>query len=287
MNNLEIMVPYKVENNYEGFCFFADVFNSTDTLYDIRIKLFFNRTRWFEANLVSVLGAWIEKMLKRNCYIEFVSVNNSLRNVFQKNGFYKKYNLQERDDVYDSTIKYKVFNPNQEDDFSVYVAEQVLPKIRINITKSVLKTLRTSLNEVFLNAKIHSKSEKVYTCGQYYHIHQKVAFTITDLGNTIAYNVRNKHNFSNIHDYDAIEWATIYGNTTKNYDDLGGIGLHIIDEFMKMNSGNFQIVSGFGFWERVGGQVNKQYLSNFFPGTVVNIITSLENNLSMTEEILF
>lgn len=287
MNTIEVIIPNKVENDINGFCFFADLFNKTANLFNVNIKLWFHNTRWFEANLASVLGGWLERMLQNNCYVQFYQINRSLESVFRKNGFYKEYNLGEMDDLFDSTIKYKVFNPDQEDDFSVYISSQVLPKIRIDDTKSAFKSLKTSLNEVFLNAKIHSKSNKVYTCGQYYHTHQKVAFTITDMGNTIGYNVRNKPNYSNYNDYEAIEWATILGNTTKSHNDLGGIGLHIIDEYMKMNSGNFQIVSGYGFWERIDGQVNKQFLTNYFPGTVVNIITSLDNNLSMTDEILF
>lgn len=287
MNNYVIKVPNQVENDYMGFVFLTNLFNITEGFQNIRIELDFSKTRWFEANLASVLGAWIEQKLKHNCRIVISKPTRSVEKIFLKNGFFEKYNLGTLDDTFDSTIKYEVFTVEQVEDFANYVTENVIPKIRLELSNSIMKSLRLSLNEIFLNVKLHAGSQKVYTCGQYYHTYKKVAFTITDLGNTIGYNVQRKIN-NYISDDNAIDWATKYGHTTKEATDQGGIGLHIIDEFLTKNKGQFQIISGNGFWENNKGIINSYKMGNYsFPGTVVNIITKLENTFSWEEEISF
>lgn len=287
INNHVIKIPKQVENDFTGFIFLTNLFNTTREIKNCNITLDFNKNRWFEANLVSVLGAWIEEKLYNNCKIILINLTKSVERIFLKNGFYEKYNLGIIDDTYDSTIKYEVFTINQEEEFANYVTRKVIPKIRLELSNSIMKGFRLSLNEIFLNVKLHAGSQKVYTCGQYYHTNRKVAFTITDLGNTIGYNVRKKLNNNFISDSMAIDWATKYGHTTKEVSDQGGIGLNIIDEFLTKNKGIFQIISGNGFWENNEGNVYTYDMENFFPGTIVNIITKLESSFSWKEEILF
>lgn len=287
MDKYVINVPKTVENDLRGLSFLTSLFSETAGYIDRHIELDFIRTRWFEANLASILGAWIELKLLSGCTIYFSNLTTSIENVFKKNGFYEKYNLGTIHDLFDSTIKYKVFSVTEEDEFSKYVSEKVITKIRLNISNPVMKSFKLSLNEIFINVKLHAKSDKVFTCGQYYHTHRKVAFTITDLGNTIGYNVRENFCDPMISDCNAIEWATQYGNTTKEDTEVGGIGLHIIDEFLTGNNGVFQIISGNGYWENSEGEVYKVNLDYYFPGTIVNIISKLENTFSWNNEILF
>lgn len=287
MNNHVIKIPKTVENDYTGFLFLANVFSSTKGFQRCNIELDFSKTRWFEANLASVLGAWVEEKVKNHCTIVLNNLTASVERIFKKNGFYEKYNLGTIEDTYNSTIRYEVFTINQVDDFSTYVTEKVIPKIRLKLTNSVMKSFKLSLNEIFVNVKLHAGSQKVYTCGQYYHTNRKVAFTITDLGNTIGYNVRDKLGDMVISDSMAIDWATKYGHTTKEHLDQGGIGLHIIDEFLTENKGIFQIISGNGYWENHEGKINQYNMDYFFPGTVVNIITKLENTFIWNDDILF
>lgn len=287
MNTYVIKIPKTVKNDYTGFSFLANIFSITQGFQNCNIELDFSKNRWFEANLVSVLGAWFDEKIKNYCIITLKNQTSSVKRIFMKNGFYEKYNLGTIEDTYDSTIRYEVFSTNQEDDFATYVTEKVIPKIRLELTNPVMKSFKLSLYEIFLNVKLHAGSQKVYTCGQYYHTHKKVAFTITDLGNTIGYNVRCKLNNKLISDSMAIDWATKYGHTTKENRDPGGIGLHIIDEFLTENRGIFQIISGNGYWENYEGIINQYNMDYFFPGTIVNIITKLENTFAWEFEILF
>ncbi|OKL38344.1 hypothetical protein [Domibacillus mangrovi] len=287
MDSIKIEIPVTVENDYYGFNFMSYLFTSTEGFADKNIELNFKSTRWFEANLASVLGAWIESKVYDGCTIIMSDINVSIEKVFKKNGFYETYNLGAINDTFDSTIKYHVFSVSEVDEFSNYVTDNVIPKIRLDLSNSVEKSFKLSLNEVFLNVNLHARSDKVYTCGQYYHKNNKVAFTISDLGNTIGLNVRNKYPHIEFLDHEAIDWATHYGHTTKDITEAGGIGLHIIDEFLTSNNGIFQIISGNGFWENNEGNINTRLLEYYFPGTVVNIISKLEQTFSLNSEIFF
>lgn len=291
MSKCVIRVPRTVENNYDGFCFLSSLFSKSKGFSTNDIELDFKKTRWFEANLVSVLGAWVESKLIDNCKIILSNLTSSIENVFRKNGFYEAYNLGAIRDYYDSTIKYKAFPVYEHENFSHYVSKSVIPKIRLNLSNELMKSFKLSLNEIFSNVQFHAKSDKVYTCGQYYHTKRKVAFTMTDLGSTIGFNVREKLLDEFMSDSAAIQWATKFGNTTKTqtefHTEMGGIGLHIIEEFLVKNNGIFQIISGNGFWENHRGTIAQYNLDYYFPGTIVNLISKLENTFTLESDILF
>lgn len=284
---IDIAVPQQVKNDFMGLSFLNEILFKMEYDNHSGIVLDFKKTRWFEANLTSVLGTVINKSRNLERSFKIKNINDSILNVFEKNGFLEYYNLGNARDVYQSSIKYEIFNVNDADLFARYVSTEVIPRIRMTLEKPVEKSFSSSLNEVFVNVGLHAKSDKVYTCGQYYHKHKMVAFTIVDLGNTIPQNIRNKYSY-NLTDKELINWSTVYGNTTRKDDSVGGIGLSIIDRFLEENNGVFQIVSGDGFWEKDAGKLSVYDMNYHFPGTIVNIITKLESTIfTWTEDVLF
>jgi hypothetical protein len=99
------------------------------------------------------------------------------------------------------------------------------------------------------------------------------------LGNTIQKNV-SEYLKSNISGKEAIIWAISENNTTKPKSNNipGGLGLKIMLEFVKMNKGKVQIVSGDGYWQfdKNGEFSNKLEVS--FPGTIVNLEFNLDDS---------
>src|SRR5699024_2734295 len=185
-----IEVPQQVQNDEAGLYFLNFLLFEIEEKEYSHFILDFKRTRWFEANLTSVLGAIIHKSKIHGKSFRIENINTSILNVFKKNGFLEYYNLGKVEDVYQSTIKYKVFNVHDTDAFARYVSNEVIPKIRLTLDKPVEKSFISSLNEIFVNVGLHAKSNEVFTCGQYYHKHKMVAFTIVDLGNTIPHNIK-------------------------------------------------------------------------------------------------
>jgi hypothetical protein len=264
-------VPSRIENSFDGFMFFSRVFEESKNLSSKRIIFDFSRTEWFEANLVAIFTSIVETVKKQKCVVVLLSVSAPIKLIFKKNGFYDHYNLGKAVDTYDSTIPFHIFNVDDGEGFTEYLNEEVIPKIKLPLTKDQIRYFKKCLQEVFENASMHAGSNCVYTCGQYYHQKQKVAFTIVDVGETIGKNVRKK--LPDLIDCDAIEWATEFGNTTKVAKD-GGIGLHFLKNYLHKN-GILQIISGEGYWEQNWDSIFIRRTPFLFGGTIVNLISDL------------
>lgn len=281
-----ISVPRQVENNYEGFHFLSKSYQSIKGIKKCKVTYDFSKTVWFEANLVSVLSTLFEAHRFNDCHVELRNVSEKIRKIFKKNGFYDYYNLGQEFDEFGSTITFKKFDCNDEEGFTHYLDEEVIPKIQLPLSDIQVRKFKNCLQEVFVNVGLHAHSNHVFTCGQYYPEKKKVAFTITDIGKTIAYNVRKKMPEKEIVDCDAIDWATQFGNTTK-IDGDGGIGLALIREYLCGN-GKFQIISGNGYWESEEGEVYSRKMNTYFEGTIINIVSDLKKNIDIPKQtILF
>ncbi|RXH52461.1 hypothetical protein D6T70_06385 [Kurthia gibsonii] len=283
MDTYTIRMPKSIKNDFEGFNLFSKIFNETNDETSKVIRLDFSRTTWFEANLSAVLGTWASKMFRQGNKIQIYNIAKSIRRVLQKNGFYERFNLETIADTYSSTIKYFEFDISEQEKFSKYLTNEVIPNIKTKANKKVLKSLKLSINEVFTNVEFHADSKTVYTCGQYYHENKKVAFTISDLGKTIGNNVRKYQKDNSLTDVETIAWAILLDSSTKSAmvanDEAGGIGLYLIHKFIYNNEGILQIISGNGFYELNNGMISKRELDFQIPGTIVNMITKLEYSL--------
>ncbi|MBB3590878.1 hypothetical protein FHX08_001222 [Rhizobium sp. BK529] len=139
------------------------------------------------------------------------------------------------------------------------------------MTEALRGKIYEGLDEVFMNASIHSNSSTaIFACGQFFPKYERIDFSITDGG--IGISGAYKQAFSrDISALDAIEWAMTEGSTTRVGDIPGGLGLKILRRFIRLNCGRFIVVSRDGYWTEQGGVAEKKQLSLDFPGTVVTI----------------
>lgn len=137
-----------------------------------------------------------------------------------------------------------------------------------SMTDGLKKKIAESIYEIFVNAQMHSGTEYIYTCGQFYPKKHVIEFTIVDTGQGFKKTINNRFN-CNMNSLQAIKWALIDGNTTKQ-DVSGGLGLSLLTEFIKLNNGRFQIVSDDGFYE-FGENLYPTFLPNVVLGTIVNM----------------
>ena len=240
-------------------------------------KIMIHLDAWFEANMCAVLGGLLD-IIKPVNQISITSDNTRIVTILKKNGFLANYGYSVEYDRNNTTIKYLKLKSNENRYFSSYVNNELLTKAGFpSMTEALKRKISESIYEIFVNAQMHSKSEYIYTCGQFYPKKQKIAFTIVDMGQGFKANINNRfrHNLSSIQ---AIKWATENGSTTKT-DAPGGIGLAILKEFITMNKGNFQIVSYDGFYQ-VGKDEKAIQLKHSFPGTVVNMEFRTDDTLS-------
>lgn len=285
MKVINYEMPVRIENHYLGFLFFSKMYEELKCCKNNHIIFDFTRTTWFEANFVAVWASIVELLKYNNCKVSVKNVGKKIKEIFLKNGFYKKYKIGSTVDTYNSTIPFRIFNTNDEEGFTEYLNEEVLPKINLPLNSKQKKLFKKCLQEVFENTRIHASSEYVFACGQYFHKKRKVAFTLVDLGKTIGENVRSKLG-DKIIDEKAINWSTEFGNTTKPGKD-GGIGLYFLKEQLN-NNGVLSIVSGNGYWEQNMNSIDLKQMKYKFGGTIVNIVSDWSKEVkSEVSEIWF
>lgn len=122
----------------------------------------------------------------------------------------------------------------------------------------------------------------VSACGQAYPEMGYVELAFHDIGYGIPGRVKDFFkNADNIReDHECIAWAVENGNSTKPLNESGGGGLHFLREFIRLNEGVFQIVSGNGYFGECGGNpAVTTTLKNFIRGTLVNLRVIMDKRL--------
>lgn len=280
MGETVIKFPRNLYTDVVGLNFLSSQFSKIATENN-HLILDFTKNIWTDANLSSIISLLIDcAKNKNNSRITIRHIDNEVMKIFRKNGFFEKYDLSIEKDVYDSTIPLRDFNVDQEEDFLYHLIEKVMPKInfRNTIDPGVVKSFQSSLSEIFTNVRLHSDSDKVYTCGQLFYNKEKVSFTIVNQGRTIKDNVNNITG-KQLTDSESIYWAIKEGNTTKRVSDNGGLGFPIVKNFLANNNGTLFIKSGRGMLIYNDNNVRFKEYTAHFPGTIVSIESSLKKPL--------
>ncbi len=255
-----------INTSFSCYNQFANLYKELKDVYfdTINIKL----EKWFGANMSAALGGVLDK-LDFTTSINVNSKNEAILSILKKNGFLANYGYEKNPDVNNTTIQYLKLRASDSRYFNSYVMNELLSRSDLpEMSEPLKKKIAESIYEIFVNAQIHSKSDYIYTCGQFFPHKEKIEFTIVDMGIGFKKHINDSFNFS-LSSVQAIKWALINGNTTKK-DVPGGIGLSLLTEFIKLNRGKFQIISDDGFYE-VGETENSGFLDAPFPGTIVNM----------------
>lgn len=261
----------------ESFCLknigaFAYSYEQFSQFYNQTKDMFFEHLsvqlcQWFGANMSAVLGAILDKLSTNS--IKITSDKPKIIEILQKNTFLANYGYSIIPDTNHTTIRYLKLKASDSRYFGDYVMNELLSKRDFpNMSEGLKQKIFESIYEIFVNAQMHSQTEFIYTCGQLFPHKNEIEFTIVDSGIGFKKKIVDQFGLP-VNSIQAIRWALVNGNTTKQ-DVPGGIGLSVLTDFIKMNKGKFQIVSDEGFYE-VGETVSSQILQYSFPGTVVNM----------------
>jgi hypothetical protein len=276
---IELHFPSAIKTNLEGYLFLTELYRQAKDLESQDIILDFSDTSWFDANMLALLGAIVDKLRTVNSF-EFRNMKSKHLILFRKNHFLCEFGQGPLNDTYNSTVKYKKFDISDIMSLEDYLETDLLSKSDFPKTSKLLrKKIKESSIEIFDNAVYHSHCKNVFTCGQYYRgmSDMRLDFTIVDIGRTIRRNVRDYYEDQTIRGNEAIEWAVARGNTTKTGNIPGGLGFSLIREFLQKNKGKIQIFSADGFWEEKGKHITSKEIDGFFQGTVVNLEFNLND----------
>lgn len=266
-------ILHNIKSNKASFKRIINLYNKFKDRKDCKIEL--RLTKWFGANMSAPLGAIIDIIDKNNEIIHFKIKDEEIRKILQKNRFLANFGYKEKEDYYHSTIPYIKLKPTESKVFQSLVQSELFNKPQItNINERLKRKILESIYEIFSNAQIHSKTENIYVCGQYFFSKNKLEFTIVDTGIGFSKSIANSFNID-IPQHKAISWALQEYMTTKK-GEPGGHGLKLLKSFILNNGGKFQIISYDGFYEissNKGKPREKSTKLNIaFPGTIVNII---------------
>lgn len=256
-----------VSSNFSGYSQIIDLYHRFKNWEYGEIDL--SIQEWFDANLCSALGSVLDE-LSEDFKIIRISAEGRTREILQKNSFLSHYGYPSIEDQYHTTLRYIKLKPSETRFFSIYIITTLLNRPELpTMSRALTKKIYESIFEIFANAQIHSESDFIYVCGQFYPQKHKLIITIADSGIGFKNKINRKFQ-SNLTAVQAIRWAIQDGHSTKT-DIPGGIGLAILKDFITLNKGMLQIVSNEGFYQKDEQSEFFSYFPDPFPGTVVTV----------------
>jgi hypothetical protein len=258
-----------IDNDLPGYQQLAQLYHQHKNTQFSLIEV--DMHRWFSANLTAALGGILDKLsLGSFNQIRFTHLDPNIRTILEKNNFLAYYGYPNTPDSHHTTIKYMKLKPSDGQFFNHYVVHQLLSRPELPLLSLALREKITeAIYEIFVNAQMHSNTEFIYTCGQFYPKKNRLEFTITDTG--IGFMDKVNQRFStNLSAIEAIKWAVQDRHTTKQ-NVTGGIGLALLRDFVKLNKGRMQIVSGQGYYEYGAAGEIARSMAYPFPGATINL----------------
>jgi hypothetical protein len=166
-----------------------------------------------------------------------------------------------------------------EDDLVNYLYNSWIGKGRVNLSEALKSAIVGKACEIYVNAFDHGHSPVgVFTSGQYYAKRKLLKLCVADFGIGIPDNVRAHLNDPKKTGAESMQWAFQRGNSTKKTEGIArGLGLDILRDFVKINSGTLEIFShdGQAIINKVQSFTSR---SRIFPGTLVNITFSCDES---------
>ncbi len=266
-----------------GYEFLCELYANMHNVDEGDIVIDFGKCKLFDANLSAVLGAIFDKRQNegRNIFL-FAPQSPGVRRVLSRNKFFEAFDVHTGTEDRDDYIIYKSFGVSDTLAFKQYVDTELIQKPRFpKCTDRAKEKIIESIYEIFANAVSHGGCSHVYCCGEMHSRNNKntLDMTIVNLGLSVVDNVNKYMSDRNrpiLASCKALEWAFEEGNTTKQI--TGGLGLAILKQFIDMNNGQIQMVSGDAMLEIERNNHIETPLNKWFPGTIVTVEFNCDDN---------
>ena len=261
----EIIFPKNIINNFEIIKFFNSLLDDPEKeiLYRMRSVSF------FEASMVTYFHSINMQLYKTNDNIFYDNINKEIEAFFLKNKYAKNFNKKYLDlELEDKNKTFVEFTTLLKDDEGAFyiIERNIKNKKLINFNNELQNEFLSLVGELTNNSHEHGKTEKAYFCGQYYPKINKLSFSISNLGNTIVNNVKNKN--LNLSNEKCMEWIFELGTTTRKDGTSGGQGLFELKKIVQKLKGNITVISGNDYYNiSSNGNTKYETLKNKYKGT--------------------
>lgn len=255
----------RITSDVAGFSRLARLHQEIRDHSKTKIVVDFSRLGWIDGHLAASLHVVFLHARAQGNSFDFVGLTTPVAATLQKNTFLRP----QADDRFNTTIPLTEFELTSAVDFSLFAKRHLQRREMPSMSTALQGKFYEGVDELFANSALHSKSPSPVTvCGQFFPKNRLLDFAIVDGGRGIPGAVRDA-GYAIQNETDAIEWAMQPGNTTRQGDIPGGLGLKILRDFIALNGGRLIIASGAGYWCQNGNDVIKSSLSHAFPGTTV------------------
>lgn len=284
-------VSRKINNDYFTYNMMNENFYLIDNNPDKVLCFDFSKTSFLQGNMVVYLDLLKRYHFQKNGISRLIDYPPHIKELLERNGYIEKEIECEDNRKTTITFSRHYFYQTNIDNFCNYIINEMIEHYRMNFVYESLKDkILESALELFNNVIQHTSAEFLSTCGQFFPNTKKLIFSIGNLGETFYNKISSKMNIGN--ECDCIDWALGFSNSTKS--ESGGLGLYTLNEFLKLNNGQIQIISGKAFYTKhfkyVDGKeievVKKSTLDYNFPGTIVTLVIDLKQQL-VYEDSLF
>lgn len=281
-NDITVLIPPSINGDLDGLLFMAKCLNDSCNTCGKLVFDFKNNTH-FDVSLTAVLGIIVKTLNEQGTACTLSNVNQELREVWGQNGFLSYFMNLRAIGLKKSKMKdvEKYLEVRKEDLHEVadYIENEFLSANEFpKISESLRKEMTQSILELIINAHQHGNSEYAVCCGHISHADSKLCFCVTNVGKTFKDNIYGylRGNLPNKYP-NHIEWA-MDGNTTKT-DQVGGLGLRLLKEFVEKNKGRIQIHSDEEYWMHDYDGTNCENMTEKIKmmGTVVYIEINLQD----------
>ena len=261
----EIIFPKNIINNFEIIKFFNSLLDDPEKeiLYRMRSVSF------FEASMVIYFHSINMQLYKTHDNIFYDNINKEIEAFFLKNKYAKNFNKKYLDlELEDKNKTFVEFTTLLKDDEGAFyiIERNIKNKKLINFNNELQNEFLSLVGELTNNSHEHGKTEKAYFCGQYYPKINKLSFSISNLGNTIVNNVKNKN--LNLSNEKCMEWIFELGTTTRKDGTSGGQGLFELKKIVQKLKGNITVISGNDYYNiSSNGNTKYETLKNKYKGT--------------------
>lgn len=274
-------LPDVLVTDKSGYGFLSETYGFLHSIEEREVLIDFSSCMSFDANLVAAFGAILDKLYDEDLQITLnVPDNAEVFNALSRNGFMAAWGIEAKVEEKENFIIYQRFHSSDSNRFKQYIDEWLIRKQKFpKHTDLAGEKIQESIYEIYANATTHGMTDYVYSCGEYKPDSATLDMTIVDCGRTIPMNVNDffvKRGHEQVDPCQAMEWAFGSGNTTKN--DAGGLGLALLKDFVKLNQGCLQMVSGNAVLEFKSDGKESYLLDIPFPGTIVNVKFNFNDN---------
>lgn len=274
VNTMEktIVIPNKLSPEFNTYDYLAELQNIIIDCPEEKIILDFQSCRFSHAIFTAFIGSlsvWAKNFDKALIYR--VHRKTKVYDYFRRSGLYNFITGDTTDYSNKNTIPFRSIH--MDDAEIVDYINNILALAPITLTGTAEAILFKNLYEILINPVDHSGAQKgVYTCGHWMPTKKELAFSVYDTGIGIPAHIKYHIN-NNFSSEEAIKWALVKGNSTKQLDDgtPRGLGLSDMQDFIALNNGSFTIISN-DIYYSYNQTVTCRYLKRPIIGTMVSFV---------------